>query len=704
MKTKNISSPLPAPSQLVTDEYHGVKVEDHYRNLENLEDPVVQTWLKQQSDYASAVLTKIPRRQFLLDKQLEFGKRKSHFITCLQITVNNQYFYLKKMGGEKIAKLYYRKKISSSEELLYDPKDFKPETQFNYTINFVYPDWNGEKIVISLTKNGEEISEMLIMEVATQKLLPDLITNCKPWDTNYVSWLPDNSGFLYLHYPVIDNKSEAYLKSAKSVYYKLGQNTNQLKEVFSATNNPELNIQPEESPETFISHQDSKYVTGEVSAAVKYNDTYYAKMINPSLRNFDWKFLFSKAEIISAYIIKEEEIIFLSGKQSSNFQICKTSLNHPDFKKPKVLVKEKKAEVILSMVITSNGLFYVTNKNGVEAKLYHLKNEIETELVLPQNAGRIELESKGEKHPELWIYITGWANARSRYKYNFTDKTFEDANLFPSTEFQELKDLIVKEVLVKSHDGEEVPLSIIHKKDLPMNGKNPVIIIGYGAYGISMNPFFNPNLLLFAKKGGILTIAHVRGGGEKGVEWYNGGKKATKPNSWKDLIACTEYMINKKYTSNQHTAIWGASAGGILVGRAMTARPDLFAVVISEAGTMNPVRLENSPSGANASNVEEVGTVENPEEFNALFEMDAYLHLKKGVEYPATLLTAGMNDPRVVVWLPAKFAAKLQAYQQSNKPILFLVDFAGGHRRGSFANVFAFTFWQTGHPQYQLTQ
>jgi len=710
VKTKYPTTPSPAPSQLVTEEYHGIKVEDHYRNLENLQDVEVQNWLKDQSDYANDVLTKIPRRQHLIDKQLEFDKRKSHSIACLQITKDNHYFYLKKMGGENFAKLYYRKGFSGTEELLYDPKEFKPESGFNYIINYIYPDWNGEKIVISLTKNGEEFSEMIIMEVATKNLLPDLITNCFPQNDSYVSWLPDNSGFLYLHYPVIDFKSEACLKNTKSVYYKLGQNASLLNEVFSSTNNPELNIQPKDYPILSINSQDSKYVIGKLSGTSKFGDTYYTKMINPPDTKYDWKFLFSKKEKISSLIINEEQLIFLSGKNATNFQICKTSLNNPDFKNPMVLVNEKKEEVIQSMLMTVDGLFYVTNKNGVVAKLYHFKDGIETEIVLPEISGNVSLESKGGKYSDLWVSTTGWLNSGRRYKYNSENKTFEEADLVPIIPFPEFEELVVKEVLVKSHDGVEVPLSIIHKKGLEMNGKNPVIFLAYGAYGVSLNSSFSPTRLLFTEEGGILATAHVRGGGEKGVEWHNGGKKTTKPNSWKDLIACTEYMIEKEYTSNKHTAIWSSSAGGILVGRAMTERPDLFAAVISVVGCMNKMRAENYPNGA--ANAKEFGTIENPEECKALFEMDAYLHLKKGVDYPATLLTAGMNDLRVIVWQPAKFAAKLQAYQQSDKPILFFVDYEAGHGLGdssmkryeSFANVFAFTFWQTGHPEYQLEE
>ncbi len=702
------SKPSPAPSQLVVETYHGFQVEDHYRNLENLEDMEVQNWLKQQSNHTSNVLNKIPRRQYLIDKQLEFDKRKSHTITSLKVTKDDHYFYLKKVGGENYAKLYYRKDFSAKEELLYDPANYKPKSGFTYVINFVFPDWYGEKIVISLTKDGEEFSEMIIMDVATKSLLPDLITNCQTEHRDYVNWLPDNSGFFYSHHPVVDKRSMDCLKNTKSVYYKLGQNAHHINDIFSATNNPEFNIQPEDLPKTIFDHQDSKYLLIRIGGASRFQDNYYAKMVNPEEQKFDWKLLFSKADKVVARIIKENELVFISGKNAPNFKICKTSLDQPDFTHPIVLVPEKKEEVIQNMVITIDGLFYVTYKNGVEAKLYHLKDGIETEIVLPIKAGRIALESKGAKYPELWLTTMGWVNNKCRYQYTFSSNTFEEANLVPSVPFPEFEELIVKEVLVKSHDGEEVPLSIIHKKGLVMNGKHPVIIFGYGAYGNSSNPFFNPNFLLFTEEGGILAWAHVRGGGEKGIAWHNGGKKTTKPNSWKDLIACAEYMIHKQYTSKQGLAIWGSSAGGILVGRAMTERPDLFAVVITMMGVMNPVRSENAPNGANG--VKEFGTVENPEEFKARFEMDAYLHIEKGEAYPATLVTAGINDVRTVVWQPAKFAAKLQAYQQSDKPILFLVDYKGGHGKGNvgrkkleiFANTFAFTLWQTGHSAYQL--
>src|SRR5690606_7601471 len=173
----------------------------------------------------------------------------------------------------------------------------------------------------------------------------------------------------------------------------------------------------------------------------------------------------------------------------------------------------------------------------------------------------------------------------------------------------------------------------------------------------------------------------VRGGGEKGEDWHKAGQKLNKPNTWKDVIACTEYLIKNKYTSNKYTAIYGASAGGIMVGRAITERPDLYAVAISSVGQMNPLRNE-ARKGGGGTNYQEYGTVKDSLEFMGLVEMDPYLHIKKNTEYPAMLLTAGMNDPRMPVWIPAKFAARMQA-TVTNKPILFDVDYNAGHKGNS---------------------
>lgn len=260
---------------------------------------------------------------------------------------------------------------------------------------------------------------------------------------------------------------------------------------------------------------------------------------------------------------------------------------------------------------------------------------------------------------------------------------------------------------MKSCDGQDIPLTLIYKKNISLDSNNPVLIDAYGAYGTNMNPFFAKTYLLWVLKGGIVAVAHVRGGGEKGEIWHKGGYKETKSNSWKDLISCAEYLVKEKYTSHSKMAIWGASAGGITVGRAMTERPKLFKAVIIESGILNPLRIESMPNGLNS--VKEFGSINNENEFKGLLEMDAYQHLNKKIRYPATLITTGINDPRVSTWMPAKFAAKLKEVNSSDNPILLKVDYEGGHggsiplmqRYSNLADIFAFAFWQLGHPDYQ---
>lgn len=223
-----------------------------------------------------------------------------------------------------------------------------------------------------------------------------------------------------------------------------------------------------------------------------------------------------------------------------------------------------------------------------------------------------------------------------------------------------------------------MPLSIIHKKGIKLNSQHPTLMNGYGAHNISRSPRFDPLFsLLWVEQGGIFCMAHVRGGGEKGGAWFEAGRKSNKPNTWKDFIACTEYLINENYTCRDKMAIRGRSSGGILIGRAMTARPDLYAVAIPEVGVMNPFRAEKMPT--NFIGIRDHGISTDPIECMGLIEMDPYLQLQEGIEYPATLITIGMNDSKLIPWQAGKFAAKLQSYNASDKPIVFWIDYESGH-------------------------
>ncbi|MBV8324988.1 MAG: prolyl oligopeptidase family serine peptidase [Chryseobacterium sp.] len=691
-----------------TDTYFDKKVTDEYRNLEDLKDPAVISWMKEQSLHANQVLSTIPARQYMLDKLDEIDSKKEYTINDVRITNNDQYFYLKRIATENTQKLYIRNGFNGKEELLFTPTGYKKNNK-EYVINYMKPNYDGSKVVVGLTESGKEIGEMIIIDVALKTILPYTITHCWPSDSG-VSWLPDGSGFIYLHYPVVDNKSELFLKNMVSVFYKIGDDPQKIKPILSKADYPELNLKQEDFPIVSINSNNTGYLIAKIGGAASFSNTYYAHSSDlADNKHITWKPLFRKEDKVADYSFVQNDIYFISAKDSKNNILARTSLKNPDFIHSEIIIKEMDDEVIKTIHSTKDGLFITTTKNGVEAKLYfyNFKNGIR-QIELPVSAGSISITTKSNNYTDIWVACSGWNSLNRRYKFQISNQRFTPENLNPVVDFEEFKNVKILETTVKSHDGKEIPLSIIYNKDLNPKEKLPLLAIGYGAYGVSLSPTYAKVALLWAIKGGIVIYPHVRGGGEKGEEWHLGGFKETKPNSWKDFISCIEYMHKKGYSEPDKTAVWGASAGGLLIGRTITERPDLVKAAIAEVGLMNAVRMENTPNGANST--KEFGTVKTKEEFSYLYEMDAYHHLKKGVKYPSILITGGYNDPRVVAWQPAKFAAKLQEYNASDNPVLLKIDFEGGHgidnsKKKAYedaADIFAFAFWQLGHPDYQF--
>ncbi len=715
MKPTKYNYPL-APSKPVTEDYFGTKITDHYRNLEDLTDPIVQKWYKDQGVYAENILENIPGRDLLIQKIEDLIQRKLYSISSVKVTRDDQCFFLKKQKGAETAQVFYRKDQNSEDELLFDPKDYKqqellplgrhPENpsapiEKNYVISNISPSWNGRYLVIAITHSGREISELIILDMNTRKFLPHIITN----GFSNVKWFPDSNGFAYTHRPVIDVNSTSLWKDAKVVRYTIGDDPKDLNVFFSKNTHPHLNISSSDFLSINFHDPLDKYIVGFIHRPSPYAEIYYASVEELEHGIPDWKPLLTKEDRASRYggVLSKDTYIFPTVKNAPNGQIRSTTIGKQSLGESTLLADSKADSIIDDFAITSDGLYFTRVKNGVECKLYLSKDGKEINIPLPKPAGAISLSSIGGRYPDIKIKTSGWVNAETSYKC-INNQLIED-DISPLDSYPEFENFVVKEVLVKSHDGEEVPLSIIHQKGIELNGQHPTLMHGYGSHNISIKPSFSPeSRLIWVAQGGIYCQAHVRGGGEKGAEWYEAGRKTNKPNTWKDFIACTEYLIKEKYTCKEKMAIRGGSSGGITIGRAITARPDLYAVAISQVGGMNMLRADKSPNPGPI--IRDHGNSEIPIECKALIEMDAYLQLQEGVEYPATLITAGMNDPRVSAWQPGKFAAKLQAYNASEKPTIFWVDYESGHGFGNteskvikkWANLYSFAFWQLGHP------
>lgn len=698
--------------KLVTKDYCGKTIEDPYRNIENTENLTILNWFKKQTTYAQMFLTRIEGRDRFIKRIHEIDNRKSFLIKRSLITEQNNRFYLKKDINDTNYKLYFQEASAEKEVVLFDPDTYRTADQKKYTINYINPSWDDHYIVVSLSHSGKELSDLLLIETSTKKILPHIIENAWPSSFSGVNWLPDNSGFTYLHFPITDVNDPQFKTNTQSVLFMLGQDPKKLNYIFGNKTNSKFSINPKEYPTTKIKSYNDIYMVGYISGVDNYWDAYYAKITDIIAGKLDWKPLYIKDQKIKTNkgVFVRDQYIYMSSNNAPNFQIESVIVGQWNFNKPTILFKEKRDEVIDDFEVTSDGIYVSTTKFGVEANLYKINNGIQTKIALPKKSGKISLYTKSINSEDIWVSLSGWTSSNIRYKINPENGNFEEDNLSPTVAYPEFTDIMVEEILVVSHDGVEVPLSIIYNKKIKMDGTNPTLFFGYGAYGDNINPFFSPIFLTWVQDGGVLCIPHVRGGGEKGDAWHKGGFKSTKPNTWKDLIACTEYMIAKKYTSKEKTAIYSNSAGGIMVGRAITERPDLFAAAISEAGILNPLRMENEENSG-GSNYKEFGTIKDADECLGLIEMDSYLNIKENVSYPAVYLTVGMNDPRVMPWMSGKFAAKLQNKTNIKKPVLLFADFDSGHSGSSdmkmyeeWGNVLCFALWQTGHPNYQLKQ
>jgi len=694
-----------APEKPVTEIYCGKKIVDRYRYMENLKDPLVLQWFKTQEESARSVMENIPGRKSLIEKMQDFDSRRSSKVYNLVITDNDRYFYLKRTPSDETGKLYYREGYSGDERLLLDPSQLSEKGTGNYVVSNISPDDDGSKVAISVAADGSEDDIVMIMNVKTGELYPEKIDRCRFASP---SWLPDGTAFLYNRLNKGMQGDIDIQKNSRVYLHMVGTDPSTDREIFSGTTNPDMNIRPEDIP--FVHYdKDSAHLFAFIQNVDRRLFVYYAPVSELTADRISWKKLFAPEDNIHDFSVTETDLYLYTPDNAPNFKVLKTSLLQPDISNAETVIAEHPDAVLTSFTITSKGIFYTQSKNGVEVEFFRLrtgKNKAE-KIKLPFKAGTLHLTGKGFRFPEAWVVISGWGSDYKRYRYDEKSGSFIYETLSSPAEYPEYEDLIVDEVMVPSHDGVKVPLSLIYKKGLKKDGKNPVLFYGYGAYGKSLRPFFSPSFLLWTHKGGILAVAHVRGGGELGNAWHKAGMKSTKPNTWKDLISCTEYIIKNNYSTPDLIAINSASAGGILVGKAMTDRPDLFAAVIPQVGAMNPLRGEETPNGP--VNAPEFGTVKDSLECLALIEMDPYLSITDGVRYPAALVTAGLNDPRVIAWQPAKFAARLQSATASQRPVLFYPDFQSGHGIGdtktrqfeSLADVLSFAFWQTGHKEFQ---
>ncbi len=699
------SAPPATPVREVTDNYFGTKVTDPYRWLENTKDPEVVAWMKAQNGYTRAVLAGIPGRDQLLAR-IEALDNSGSVVSELQVW-GGRYFYLKTEPGSDNRKLYVRDKLGTAERLLVDPQKLNTPEGRHFSIDYFQPSLDGKYVAYGISAGGSENSVLRVLESATGKVLSDTIDRAQ---FGQPSWLPDGS-FFYTREQKLgpDAPPTAQYQKLRCYHHVLGDDPDKEAAIFGYDVLPNVKVTEDDFSVLGYSPGAPNYLLGLVIHGVQREiDVYVTAFDSSASWKPVWKKAVDAADDVTGFDLHGDSLFLLSHKDASRFKVLRTSLGNPDLAHATTIVPA--SEVVVVGISAAGDALYVQDLDGGIGRLRRLPYDGAKiqQVTLPFD-GAIQSLATNPTEAGAWLELTSWTKSPLWYALEAGSGKLTDTGLVaPSpVDYSQIES---EEVKAKSADGTMVPLSIIHKRGMAMDGSHPTWLEGYGAYGITLDPTFRPTMLAFFEHGGVFAVAHVRGGGEYGEDWHLAGKKLTKQHTIDDMLAGANYLIEHKYTSPAHLAGEGTSAGGITIGGAITQRPDLFGAALIRVGDSDALRSELMASGP--ANIPEFGTVKEPDGFKALYAMDAYQHVKPNTAYPAVLLTTGANDPRVAPWEAAKMTARLQASTDSGKPVLLRVDYDAGHGLGStktqndelLADELAFLFWQLGVPEYQPVQ
>lgn len=684
-----------------TDTYFGVTYKDPYRWLEHISEAQVETWFRQQADYSKGIVDKLAGRDELIAEWKKLDKLQPAKING-RTYMKGRIFYRKTMPGQSVGKLYYREGMSGKEQLLFDPLAYmKGKT---LSIEGYIPSFDAKFIAIAYSESGAEVSTIKVMKVATKQFLKDNIYPAAGLE----GWSFDNKYILYNWLKTADNKDPLARLNTKTKLHKVGGGAKTDIDFFSNASYPELKIAPSVYPTAQVINDNKKYVfAGEASVQNEFT-TYYAPVSQFYSGKIQWKTLCKPTDkLVRGMEFVGNKVFAITYEGAKNYKLICVDMTNPDWKHAKTIAEEK-SDQTLEYITHSKDYLFMVYSDGINYHVskYSFTTGKTSELKLPFT-GTVGIFCLNNETNNCTVGITSWVQPYTEFDFNAASEVFTPGKLNKRSVYPDAyKTLEVKEVEVKGHDGVMIPLSIIYKKGTKLDSSNFCLMDSYGAYGISMTPYFSILENALAVKGIVIAYPHVRGGSEKGEAWYKAGYKTTKPNTWKDFNSCAEYLIAQGYTQSSKLSGTGTSAGGILISRAITERPDLYAAAICNVGCANAMRLEFSANGP--VNISEYGTVKDSVECKALYEMDGMQHVVAGTKYPALICIGGWNDPRVIAWQPGKFAAAVQNASSSGKPVLLKVNYDNGHftedknvTYANFADQFTFVMWQSGHPDFQ---
>lgn len=660
-KVLNVQYPEAFQDTSIVDDYFGMKVKDPYRWLEN-ESPSRDYWVELQRNLNKGYLKEIPFRDTISKRLAQLWD----FERFSSPEKHGDYYYIFKNDGLQNQDVLYRMKdIYDEEELVIDPNNFSTDG----TIAMGYHSFSkdGSLLAFQVSESGSDWQTIRIMDMRTKKMLEETIKRVK---FSRIAWF--NDGFYYSRYPEPEGDKLTAVNEFHQLYYhKVGTPQEEDELIFADRFNPKRNVRAGTTP-------DERLLYMSVSESTNGNALYLQDLRDPDswfvpvVETFENDF-----EVIGN---DGSKVFVKTNFKAANWRVMQISLAHPDQGYWEELIPASE-DVIRDVKKVGNKLIISYLHNAAsQLKIFDLKGTLLNTVKLP-GIGSVSNITSGGDSDEVFYSFSTFVKPATIYKLNMKDYTSKEYKT-PQFAFDS-DNYVIKQEWYQSYDREKIPVFIIHKKGLQMNGDNPTLLYGYGGFNIPKLPEFNSTRLnLFSvvlENGGVCALASLRGGSEFGEKWHKGGMLKRKQTVFDDFQTAAEYLINQKYTSSEKLAIYGRSNGGLLVGACLTQRPDLYKVAIPAVGVLDMLRYEKFSIGwAWAS---EYGSAADESMFDFLYSYSP-LHNIDTVEYPATYITTADHDDRVAPAHSMKFAAALQASQQGDAPVLIRIDSGSGHGAG----------------------
>jgi prolyl oligopeptidase len=675
-----VTPPPPAPAGPpiartvdVVDTQFGIDAPDPYRWMEG--DNAEHTdWLRAQGEHAALHLAAIPGRAKLHTRLRELGLGVTA-VFDVQLG-GGRMFHKLFPANAQLPKLAVRDPDGKTRVLV-DPETLGAQGEV-VALNAYSASPDGSLVAYVVSKGGGERGVLHIMDVATGKNLPDQIERI--WGEGAASWFPDNKRFAYTQLAVPQPGVDPMTNQLARVH-TIGKPVDTDVTVLGRDAGTTWKLAPEEWPGIWIP-PNSKWVlvyAGGARSELRLGVAKLSELDLSGASKTPWKIVGDYSDGLEWGIPRGDRLYIQTYKDAPNRRIVSVPLAKPDLKTARTEIPEDPNSPLRGMYPARDALYVVHMTNGLARVSRWAWQGKPAPLALPYEGWAPDLATDMTADG-ITFQLEGWLRPGTYFRYDVTKQQLASTGLASSTT-ADVSAIVAEEVEVTSADGTKVPLSILHRKDIKLDGSNPTLLYAYGGYGASETPGFSASRVAWIERGGVYAIAHVRGGGEKGRRWQDDGSRDKKMNGIRDYIACGEYLASKQYTSPTKLAAHGISMGGVMIGRAITERPDLFAAAQLSVAILNPLRILVAENGANQKG--ELGDPATEAGYRAIYAMDPYQHVKPNTAYPAVIFTIGLNDHRVAPWMTSKMAARMRAASTSNRPIVIRADANAGHGVGS---------------------